>query len=85
MPVPDIVLQKPLVLIEPSRSVLDGIGAGTPLGFGTIVLVNDLCDKWVVGQSVMYVTKDQTLIAYDNVQYVLTDENKVLYKENPAP
>lgn len=85
MPAPDIILQKGFVLITPGSSVLGGVGSGTPLNFGTISIINDLCDKWVVGQNVMYVTQGQTLITYDSVEYAMVHEDNIFYKENPAP
>jgi hypothetical protein len=54
MAVPDLTLQKPLVLIEQSASVLGITMVSTPLIFGVVRLVYGTCDMWAVGDSVLF-------------------------------
>lgn len=85
MPAPDLILQKPLVLIEPGSSALGGYSSGSALNFGEVVLVNDLCEPYEVGDTVMYTTAGQILISYDGVQYSLVEEKNIFYKEVIPP
>lgn len=85
MPTPDLTLQPTYVLISSSASVLGGQADGSTLNFGTIELIYETSDTFIVGDLVMYDTSKQILVIYDGVQYALIKEEFILYKENPAP
>lgn len=86
MAAPDIVLQKPLVLIETGGvSILGGYASGSPINFGTIVKIYATSDSFEVGNTVLFNTAGQTLISYDDVEYSVIEENKIYYKEVSPP
>ena len=85
MPTPDLILQKPLILILPTDSVLSGTPMGTALNFGNVELVYGTCDAFEVGDVVLYNTIGQTLVNYSGVEYAIIEEEKILYKEVPIP
>ncbi len=86
MPTPDLILPKPFVLIPQGQaSVLGAIQSGTGLGFGAIALIYETSDAYEIGDTVTYDTRGQSLITYDNVEYALIEENKIINKEIPPP
>lgn len=85
MPAPDLILQKPFILIESGSSGLGGYPSGSSLNFGEVVLTNDLCEQYAVGDNVMYTTVGEILVTYDGVQYSLVEEKSIFYKEVLPP
>ena len=85
MPAPDVVLPKPYVLVSEAASTLEGSAAGSNINFGTIDLIYETSDRFVVGDTVMYISEGQTLVSYSGVTYALITEDKILNKEVVAP
>jgi len=86
MPTPDLILPRPYVLINAGQgSVLGGTSSGSGLNFGTIALIFETSDMYAIGDNVTYNTQGQSLITYDDVEYALVEENKILNREIPPP
>lgn len=81
MAAPDLTLQKPLVLIQQSGSVLGITMTATPLIFGTVVLVYGTCDTWAVNDSVLFDPTKGSTLRYSDVDYYLIDELYIYSKE----
>lgn len=85
MPTPNVILPKPLIMVQPGGSYQDGSIANSPINFGNIVLVYDTCDSYSAGYNVMYVTTGQTIVNYAGVEYAIIEESKILTNEGNSP
>lgn len=85
MAAPDIILQKPFVLILEGSSVLGGNVSGSDIGFGQIVNIYETSDSYAIGDYVMYNGVEKYSITYDSVEYFLVKESFIYYKEIPVP
>lgn len=81
MALPDIVLNKGQICLTqttPYSIELDNSG----FQFGTVAVVNDLCDMYSVGQVVLYDPQFSTRFRFDSVEYFLTTEDKIFFIDN---
>lgn len=83
MALPDIVLNKGQIVLTQTTPVsieLDNSG----FQFGTVAIINDLCDRYTVNEVVLYDPAGSTRFKFDNVEYFLTTEDKVFFIDNSA-
>lgn len=86
MALTDIILNKGEVVVTLSGSTLGITANGVALNFGTVQLINDLCDTVSVGNQV-WIDIDGAIpfmIVSGTVFYKIT-EDKVFGKETSAP
>jgi hypothetical protein len=82
MATPNIVLEKGYILLHQTDGGKIGITmTNNNFLFADAVSVNDLSDKYVLGDSVLFNPLGATLIVYDNTTYFLTTEDKIIFKE----
>jgi len=83
---PDIILDRPFVLIQESGSSL-GITTdnNSSILFGGIVNIYETSDRYSIGDSVMFIRDGSTSILYDNSVYLLVREEFVFFKEVIPP
>jgi len=79
---PDITLQYPYVLLIQGASPLDGLPQGSSVLFGQLAMVNDLCDTFLADDYVLYVNTGSVNVSYNGIDYVLVDQNNLLYRED---
>jgi len=89
MPVPDITLDRPFILVTRTTSSL-GISvlnnAGTDLSFGNVELVYETCDTIAIGDSILFNAKIAASILYGSTVYYLVNINdNVTFKEVLPP
>ena len=85
MAVPDITLNAGQVLLH---QVSSGLGIEVDnSGFlnGYVDMINDLSDLYAAGDLVLFDPSQATMLKYDSVDYFLTTENKIYYKEILPP
>ena len=61
------------------------IDSSSPVKFGLVYMINDLCDNVSVGQVVTFNLNDATQLTHNSSGYYLISENKVGFVEAPAP
>lgn len=85
MAVPNIILDKPMALVQPSSSP-SGLET-TLVGyiFGIVVLVYDTSDKTEVNQTVLFNPENGQPIQSGTDFYYLIEEQYLLFRENPLP
>jgi len=73
----DLILNKGEVVVIRSESSIGIVGVGTGINFGTVQMVNDLCDSVSVGTSVWFDLKDATpfMVVSGQVFYKLREEH----------
>lgn len=84
MPAPDIILNKGDILLTQSAS---GIGIeldNSALLNGLVELTNQLTDRYVNGDLVLFNPEGATILNYSSVDYFLTKESNIYYKEVPV-
>lgn len=81
MGVSNLILPKPLVLVQTGGSNQGGVPANSPIDFGTIAKIYSTSDLYVAGQVVCYITTGQIDVIYDNVKYAFIEEDKILANE----
>ena len=82
MATPNIILERGYILLHQSDGGKIGITmTNNNFLFADAVSVNDLSDKYVLGDSVLFNPLGATLIVYDNTTYFLTTEDKIIFKE----
>ena len=82
MATPNIILERGYILLHQSDGGKLGITmTNNNFLFADAVSVNDLSDKYVLGDSVLFNPLGSTLIVYDNTTYFLTTEDKIIFKE----
>ena len=79
---PDITLQYPYVLLIQGASPLDGLPQGSSVLFGQLAMVNDLCDTFLADDYVLYINTGSVNVSYNGIDYVLVDQNNLLYRED---
>jgi len=82
---PDIVLHKGQILLTQTSSSLAIQTDNTAFFYGLVALINDLSEMYVVGDSVLFDPTGATILKYSTVDYYLTTENKVYFKEVLPP
>jgi len=86
MSAPNVVLDRPFVLISEAGSAL-GITTdnNSSILFGTIQNIYETSDRYSVGDSVMFIRDGSTTIYYDNSVFYLVREEFVFFKEVIPP
>lgn len=79
---PAITLQYPYVLLIQGSSPLDGLPQGSSVLFGQLAMVNDLCDTFLADDYVLYINTGSVNVSYNGIDYVLVDQNNLLYRED---
>lgn len=80
MAAPPIVLQSPMVAVELSDSIA-GLEVSGQYQFGTITNIHATCDRYEIGQSVLFPPNKATQITDGNLKYFIIDEKLLLGKE----
>lgn len=82
MSVTQIILQKGKVLLTQTNTSSLGISfANSSFKNGIVVQVNDLNERFTVGDTVTYDPIGSTILDYGGDSYVLTTDDKVIYIE----
>lgn len=86
MPISDIILNSPYVLVTLANSPAGIVPSGsTNLVFGYVERVNELCDSVLVGEYVFFDRDTAKAVQYGSTVYYLVDETFNLFKEIPPP
>lgn len=85
MATPNIILQKPLALIQPSSSISGIETVDSPLLFGTIAIINELSDMWAVNDTVIFNPDKGDILRYDGIDFYLIDEKYIYSQEQLVP
>lgn len=81
MALPDLTLNKGQIILTqtvPYGIVLDN----SAFQFGDVAIINDLSDRFTVGQKVLYDPAGSLRFNYDSVDYFLTTEDKIFFIDN---
>lgn len=81
----DLILNAPQILLTQSVSVL---GVYTPVAgllFGTVENIYDTCDRYIIGDSVMFNPDNCILIRESGVDYYIVEEQRIFFSEFIAP
>jgi hypothetical protein len=82
MATPNIVLEKGYILLhQTAESKIGIVMTNNNFLFAEAVSVNDLSDKYNLGDFVLFNPLEATLMVYDNATYFLTTEDKIIFKE----
>ena len=89
--IPDIVLPQGYVMLSQSASALNLEMDNNSNLFGEVVLANDLCELYTVGDNVLFRSSDAVLMRYTigsegdytYYTYYVMREDLILFKENP--
>lgn len=86
MSTPNIILQKPKVLVQgtASPSSINAIGVANIM-FGTIINIYATSDAYSVGDVVMFVQDKAIQITSGAETFLLIDETNIFFKEQAAP
>lgn len=76
-----IVLQKGQIVLTQTASLNDITFDNSPFTFGEVDSVSDLTNTYAVGDKVCYNTEGSYNFIYNGTDYVLTTEDKILFKE----
>jgi len=82
MAAPNIILEKGYILLHQIAESKIGITmTNNNFLFAEAVSVNDLSDKYNLGDFVLFNPLGATLMVYDEATYFLTTEDKIIFKE----
>jgi hypothetical protein len=85
--IPSIVLPQGYLLLSQSESIGDLVMDNNSNLFGEVMLANDLCELYAVGDSVLFDPNQGIIMRYDietnSYTYYLVREDSILFKENP--
>jgi hypothetical protein len=82
MAAPNIILEKGYILLHQiAESKIGIIMTNNNFLFAEAVSVNDLSDKYNLGDFVLFNPLGATLMVYDEATYFLTTEDKIIFKE----
>jgi hypothetical protein len=84
MPAPDIILDKPFLLVSLSASPLGIVPLKQGFVIGYVEKVYETSDKTETGQYVMFDKDKSRAFVYGSTVYYIVDENDSLFQENPA-
>ncbi len=76
-----IVLQKGQIVLTQTASLNDITFDNSPFTFGEVDSVSDLTNMYAVGDKVCYNPTGSYNFIYNGTDYVLTTEDKILFKE----
>lgn len=85
MPVPDIILNPPDVLITLSSSPSGLVPYKAGFQIGYVESVYDTSDSTTVGQYVMFDINNSKAFIYGSTIYYKISEQEIFFKENPPP
>lgn len=85
MAVPDITLGAKEVLVTQGASGLGLTSIDNKTQFGIVAKVSDLCDNFIVGDSIMYEQTKGRSLMYGSTMYVLLTEENISGKEIIIP
>jgi len=85
MSVPDITLGAKEVLVTQGASGLGVVSTNNTTQFGIVAKISDLCDNFIVGDSIMYDPLKGRPLIYGSTSYVLITEENISSKEVIAP
>lgn len=77
MSAPDITLGYGQILVIQSVSGLGVSSTDNKTQFGTVQKVSDLCDSYIVGDSVMYDPTKGSSLVYGSTIYILINEENI--------
>lgn len=83
MPLPDILISPPFVIVTLSASPSGVIPNKAGFQVGYVEMVNQLSDKVTTGQYVMFDINSAESFIYGSTVYYRVDENNILFQENP--
>lgn len=83
MPLPDIILNSPYILVTLSSSPTGVIPQKKGFQIGYVEMVYDTSDKTVVGQYVMFNSEESEAFLYGSTLYYRVKEENILFRENP--
>jgi hypothetical protein len=82
MATPNIILERGYILLHQiSESKIGITMTNNNFLFAEAVSVNDLSDKYNLGDFVLFNPLGSTLMVYDSDTYFLTTEDKIIFKE----
>lgn len=86
MAVPDIILEKPFILVTLSQSAL-GIQVEQAFGFefGTVEAKYETCDRVDVGQSVLFQPDKGVKLVYGSTIYFMIEDGNTAFSEVIPP
>ena len=85
MALSDLILPAGKVVVILSDSTQNIAAAGQALNFGTVQIVNDLCDVTEAGASVWFDVKKATpFLLISGRTYYMVDEENIVSGEEPA-
>lgn len=81
----DIILNAGQIVLSQSTSWTGIVLDDSPLLFGSVEVINDLTDRFEVGNNVLFDPTNATKFSYSGIEYFLTTEDKVFFQEPFAP
>lgn len=81
----DLILNKPQILLTQSASALGIYVPVAGLLFGQVENVYETCDRYAIGDNVLFSPNDCIQLREGSVDYYLVEEQKVFFSEYLAP
>jgi hypothetical protein len=82
MAAPNIILERGYILLQQTGESKLGITmTNNNFMFAEVVSINDLSEKYNLGNFVLFNPLGVTLMVYDSGTYFLTTEDKIIFKE----
>ena len=82
MAAPNIVIEKGYILLQQLGGSILGITmTNNNYLFADVVSINDLNEKYNLGDTVLFNPLNSTVFVYDDETFVLTTEDKIIFKE----
>lgn len=85
MSVPDITLNKGMILLTQSASGLGIVMDNSPFVNAAVAKINDLEENYKVEDLILFDPTNATKFIYDDTNYYLVETDKIVYKENFIP
>lgn len=88
MPISDLILYEPMVLLTASASSPSGlqpVASTNQISFGTVYKIYDTCTRLLAGNSILFDQRDAYLVNDSGITYYLIDEKKVMATDSYAP
>jgi hypothetical protein len=82
----DLILPSGKIVVIPSISTQNIVTDGSALNFGTVQMVNDLCDVATAGDSIWFdKSKAIPFMVISGQTYYMVDEQDIVSGEEPPP
>ncbi len=82
----DLILPAGKIVVIPSSSNQNIASDGSALNFGTVQMVNDLCDVATAGDSIWFdKSKSIPFMVISGQTYYMVDEQDIISGEEPPP